>query len=89
MRAELASLNHCAVPFLSRAVVRLCWYYVAAERSAFQEFLIQTLDKKMKPHMKVVPEGAKIKQEFSAGRIWGGDAPIKSTAGEVNIINPG
>ena len=27
MSAELASLNHCAVPFLSRAVVNLCWYY--------------------------------------------------------------
>ena len=28
MRAELANLNHCAVPFLSRAVVNLCWYGV-------------------------------------------------------------
>ena len=27
MREELAGLNHCAVPFLSRAVVNLCWYY--------------------------------------------------------------
>ena len=27
MRAELANLNHCAVPFLSRADVNLCWYY--------------------------------------------------------------
>ena len=27
MRAELASLNDCAVPFLSRATVNLCWYY--------------------------------------------------------------
>ena len=27
MRAELANLNHCAVPFLSRATVSLCWYY--------------------------------------------------------------
>ena len=27
MRAELARLNHCAVPFLSRAAVNLCWYY--------------------------------------------------------------
>ena len=26
MRAELASLNHCAVPFLSRAAVNLSWY---------------------------------------------------------------
>ena len=26
MRAELASLNHCAVPFLSRAAVNLIWY---------------------------------------------------------------
>ena len=26
MRAELANLNHCAVPFLSRAAVNLSWY---------------------------------------------------------------
>ena len=26
MRAELASLNPCAVPFLSHAVVNLSWY---------------------------------------------------------------
>ena len=26
MRAELAILNHCAVPFLSRAAVNLSWY---------------------------------------------------------------
>ena len=26
MRAELANLNHCAVPFLSRAAVSLSWY---------------------------------------------------------------
>ena len=27
MRAKLVNLNHCAVPFLSRAAVNLCWYY--------------------------------------------------------------
>ena len=26
MRAELVSLDHCAVPFLSCAAVSLCWY---------------------------------------------------------------
>ena len=26
MHAELANLNHCAVPFLSRAAVNLTWY---------------------------------------------------------------
>ena len=26
MRAELANLNHCAVPFLSRGAPNLCWY---------------------------------------------------------------
>ena len=26
MRAELVKLNHCAVPFLSRAAVNLSWY---------------------------------------------------------------
>ena len=28
MRAKLANLNHCAVPFLSRAADNLCWYYI-------------------------------------------------------------
>ena len=28
MRAELASLNHGAVPILSRATVNLWWYYI-------------------------------------------------------------
>ena len=27
MRAELANLNNCAVPFLSRAAANLCWHY--------------------------------------------------------------
>ena len=27
MRAKLANLNDCAVPFLSRAAANLCWYY--------------------------------------------------------------
>ena len=27
MHAELATLNTCAVPFLSRAAVNLSWYY--------------------------------------------------------------
>ena len=27
MCAKLANLNHCAVPFLSRAGANLCWYY--------------------------------------------------------------
>ena len=27
MRVKLAILNHCAVPFLSRAAANLCWYY--------------------------------------------------------------
>ena len=26
MRAKLANLNHCAVPFLSRAAVKFIWY---------------------------------------------------------------
>ena len=27
-RAELANLNDCLVPFLSRAADNLCWYYI-------------------------------------------------------------
>ena len=30
MRGNLASLNHCAVPLLSRAAVNLCWYYYSS-----------------------------------------------------------
>ena len=28
MRAEIANLNNCAVPFSSRAAANLCWYYI-------------------------------------------------------------
>ena len=35
MRAKLANLNHCAVPFLSRAVANLCWYYYVLVRSYY------------------------------------------------------
>ena len=28
MRSELDNLNHCAVPFLSRAAAYLCWSYI-------------------------------------------------------------
>ena len=28
MRAEVSSLNHCAVPFLSRTAINLCWYSI-------------------------------------------------------------
>ena len=28
MRAELADLNHCAVPFLSRAATNLYWFVI-------------------------------------------------------------
>ena len=31
MRAELANLNYCAVPFLSRATVNLYWCYLTYE----------------------------------------------------------
>ena len=27
LRTLLASLNHCAIPFLSSAAANLCWYY--------------------------------------------------------------
>ena len=30
MSAELANLNHCAAPFLSRAAVNLYWYYFSS-----------------------------------------------------------
>ena len=27
LRATLANLNHCAVPFLRHATASMCWYY--------------------------------------------------------------
>ena len=36
VRAELANLNNCAVPFLSRAAVNLCWYNYIQSISKFK-----------------------------------------------------
>ena len=33
MRAELVTLNDCAVPFLSHAAVKMCWYDYIYHRS--------------------------------------------------------
>ena len=33
MRAELANINDCAVPFLSRAAVNFCWYDYTTTRA--------------------------------------------------------
>ena len=35
MRAKLANLNHCAVSFLSRTAVNLCWYYYIVMRHKY------------------------------------------------------
>ena len=45
MRAELPNLNHCAVPFLSRAAVNLSWYDSTTifSLSAFQPFSYENL----------------------------------------------
>ena len=47
MRAELANRNHCAVPFLSRAAVNLCWYYyILCKMIMFMNFqLMECIDK--------------------------------------------
>ena len=34
MRADLAVLNNCAVPFLSRAAVNICWYYILMKQKS-------------------------------------------------------
>ena len=47
MRAESANLNHCAVPFLSRAAVNLSWYdrtyryctFMSHDRSFYELFM--------------------------------------------------
>ena len=46
MRAELVNLNHCAVPFLSRAAANLCWYYYSIYYKVYsiQYTLYSTLD---------------------------------------------
>ena len=40
MREELANLNYCAEPFLSRAAVNLCWYYSAGGASEDKELTV-------------------------------------------------
>ena len=35
MRAELGNLNHCAVPFLSRADVNLSWYDSSSKKCVY------------------------------------------------------
>ena len=40
MSAELANLNHRAVPFLSRAAVNLCWYRRNLKRDVTEEYEI-------------------------------------------------
>ena len=37
MRAELANLNHCAVPFLSRAAVSLSWYDIISQYTYYKQ----------------------------------------------------
>ena len=39
MHTELASLNHCAVPFLSRAAAYLCWYFYSVNSGGNQKVL--------------------------------------------------
>eukprot|EP00116_Pleurobrachia_bachei_P004508 sb/3464770/ len=46
------------------------------------EYLKQTLNKKVMGSMRI---GA---QEFSSGRTWAGDAPVRSNTGDVNLIPP-
>ena len=38
MRSELASLNHCAVLFLSRAGANLYWYYNSISHQSMLTF---------------------------------------------------
>ena len=49
----------------------------------------QLLDKKIRQSMRIIPVGGKVKQEYASGRVWGGDAPIKSVQGEICIFDPG
>ena len=39
MRAKLANLNHCAVPFLSRAAVNLSWYDITVFYTYYNGYL--------------------------------------------------
>ena len=45
MRAELAGLSLCAVPFLRRAAGGMCWYYYTivpepVDKNAFASFIV-------------------------------------------------
>ena len=41
MRAKLANLNDCAVPFLSSAADNLCWYYYTTAGTAYVKSIIR------------------------------------------------
>ena len=41
MRAKLANVNHCAVPFVSRAAVNLCGYYYTAIKDLLLHYSIR------------------------------------------------
>ena len=47
MRAELDNLNHCAVPFLSRADPNSCWYYIS-NQSQLEAEISELRKRKMK-----------------------------------------
>ena len=40
MRAELSNLNDCAVPFLSRVAVNLCWHNYTAKSCTQYTYMI-------------------------------------------------
>ena len=42
MRAELANLNDCSVPFLSRAAVKLCWYDYMSQQIVLVRLYVST-----------------------------------------------
>ena len=48
MRADLAVLNNCAVPFLSRAAVNMCCYYILMKQKRsfiyLQNYIVIHLD---------------------------------------------
>ena len=41
MRAQLANLKHCAVPFLSRAAVNLSWYDSIVDIDIYKKVFIK------------------------------------------------
>ena len=60
MSAELANLNNCAVPILSRATVNLCWYYNRIDQRTLVELVTLAYEGVILSTLKHFPSSVKV-----------------------------